>query len=182
MIAIVGSLDARHGRGRPVSAARYDEIQEVAARYPDALLGGRCRRCSSRRSATAGCSPEAFREVADALDLTPAYCHVGRVVLRHVPPRAGRASTWSRSARTSRAALVGAQQVVEAFESELGVARRRDDRGRRDHAAHGRVPRRLRLGDGRRGRQPPPPARAAPRTCRRSSRSCAVAAGRWRDA
>ena len=81
------------------------------------------------------------------------------------------ASTWSRSARTSRAALKGAQQVVEAFERELGMRAGRDDR--RVHAADGRVHRRLRLGDGRGGEQPAPAARAGRRRARRSWRSCA---------
>ena len=55
-------------------------------------------------------------------------------------------------------ALVGAQQVLEAFERELGVHAGETTAGRRGHAAHGRVRRRLRLGDGRRGRPPLPRA------------------------
>ena len=47
-------------------------------------------------------SPEAIREVADALDLTPAYCHA--VASFYDSSTSSRsASTWSRSARTSRA-------------------------------------------------------------------------------
>jgi len=64
--------------------------------------------------------PEAFAEVGEALDLTPAYCkavasfydmfHL-RPVGRHLVEVCTNLSC----------ALVGAQQVLEAFESELGV-------------------------------------------------------------
>jgi hypothetical protein len=113
---------------------------------------------------------QSFREVADALDLTPAYCLsiASFYDMFHLEPSA---STSSRSARTSPARS-GRQQVVEAFERELGMQRRRDD-GRRVTLRDGRVPRRVRLGDDRRDRQPPPAARAAPTTCRASSPSCA---------
>ena len=97
----------------------YDAIQELASQYPD------------RRSATLpalrlaqekyGWLPsEAFREVGDALGYTPAYCkavasfydmfHL-RPVGRHLVEVCTNLSC----------ALVGAQQVLEAFESELGV-------------------------------------------------------------
>jgi NADH-quinone oxidoreductase subunit E len=65
--------------------------------------------------------PEALREVAEALDLTPAYCQatasfydqfrlepVGRTVVE--------------VCTNVSCALAGAQQVVEAFERELGIA------------------------------------------------------------
>jgi NADH-quinone oxidoreductase subunit E len=65
-------------------------------------------------------SPEAFREVADALDVTPAYCKAvasfydmfhTEPVGRHVVEVCTNVSC----------ALVGAQGVLEAFERELGV-------------------------------------------------------------
>jgi NADH-quinone oxidoreductase subunit E len=97
----------------------YDEIQGLAARYP------------VRRSAVMPAlrlaqekhgwlPPEAFREVAEALDLTPAYCeavasfydmfHLERVG-RHMVEVCTNVSC----------ALVGAQQVLEAFQAELGI-------------------------------------------------------------
>ena len=59
-------------------------------------------------------------------------------------------------------ALVGAQQVLEAFEHELGVRAGETTEDGERHAAHGRVPRRLRLGDGRRGRRPLPRSSVKP--------------------
>ena len=66
-------------------------------------------------------SPDALREVAEALDVTPAYCKAVAHVLRHVPPRAGRDAP-RRGVHQLSCALSGAQRVVGGFESELGVA------------------------------------------------------------
>ena len=89
--------------------------------------------------------------MADALDVTPAYClsiasfydmfnlePVGRVTVE--------------VCTNISCAINGAQQVLEAFEDGLGRPRRRDLGGRRGHAAHDRVRRRLRLADGDRRR------------------------------
>jgi NADH:ubiquinone oxidoreductase subunit E len=64
--------------------------------------------------------PEALREVADALDLTPAYClsiasFYDQLRLEPV----GR--TLVEVCTNVSCALSGAQQVVEAFERELGL-------------------------------------------------------------
>ena len=50
LIAIVGSLDTRHGRGRPVSALLTTRSSEVDGAVPGRALGGAARRCGSRRS------------------------------------------------------------------------------------------------------------------------------------
>ena len=94
-----------------------DEIQKVAAKYPEsrsAVLPA-LRMAQERHG---WLSTEALREVADALDLTPAYCksvasfydmfHL-QPVGRHVVEVCTNVSC----------ALVGAQQVLEAFEQEL---------------------------------------------------------------
>ncbi|MGI9658525.1 MAG: NAD(P)H-dependent oxidoreductase subunit E, partial [Gaiellaceae bacterium] len=98
----------------------YDEIQTLADQYP------------VRRSAVIPAlrlaqeqhgwlPPEAFREVADALELTPAYCRsvasfydmfrlepVGRQVIE--------------VCTNVSCALVGAQAVLESLEAELGIS------------------------------------------------------------
>ncbi len=98
----------------------YSEIQAVAEQYP------------VRRSAVIPAlhlvqkqygwlPPEAFRDVADALELTPAYCRsvasfydmfrlepVGRQVVE--------------VCTNISCALVGAQAVLEAFEGEFGIS------------------------------------------------------------
>ena len=63
--------------------------------------------------------PEALREVADALDLTPAYCQAVASFydMFHLEP-VGRHLV--EVCTNVSCALVGAQQVVESLESELG--------------------------------------------------------------
>jgi NADH-quinone oxidoreductase E subunit len=97
----------------------YDEIQRVAQQYP------------IRRSAVMPAlrlaqdkygwlPPEAFREVADALDLTPAYCQAiaSFYDMFHLEP-VGR--HMIEVCTNVSCALLGAQQVLEAFENELGI-------------------------------------------------------------
>jgi NADH-quinone oxidoreductase E subunit len=97
----------------------YDEIQRVAQQYP------------VRRSAVMPAlrlaqdkygwlPPEAFREVADALDLTPAYCQAiaSFYDMFHLEP-VGR--HMIEVCTNVSCALLGAQQVLEAFENELGI-------------------------------------------------------------
>ena len=64
--------------------------------------------------------PEAFRECADALGLTPAYCHAVASFydLFHLEPVG---EHLVEVCTNVSCALVGAQQVLERFESELGV-------------------------------------------------------------
>jgi NADH-quinone oxidoreductase subunit E len=96
-----------------------DEIRELAAQYPDpksAILPA-LRLAQERHEYL---SPEAFEEVADALDLTPAYCKAVASFydMFHLDP-VGRHLV--EVCTNISCALVGAQQVLEAFESELGV-------------------------------------------------------------
>jgi NADH:ubiquinone oxidoreductase subunit E len=103
-----------------MTSALYDEIQHVKKAYPNprsAIIPA----LRLAQEAHGGWLPEAaFREVADALDVTPAYClsiasfydmfHT-EPVGRHVVEVCTNVSC----------ALSGAQAVVEAFERELGI-------------------------------------------------------------
>jgi NADH-quinone oxidoreductase subunit E len=64
--------------------------------------------------------PEALREVADALEVTPAYCHsiASFYDMFHLEP-VGRHMV--EVCTNLSCALVGAQDVLDAFVSELGV-------------------------------------------------------------
>ena len=97
-----------------------DELRALADQYPEsrsAILPA-LRLAQERHDGWL--PPEAFAEVGEALDLTPAYCkavasfydmfHL-RPVGRHLVEVCTNISC----------ALLGAQQVLEAFESELGV-------------------------------------------------------------
>jgi NADH-quinone oxidoreductase subunit E len=103
-----------------IVADLYDEIQEIAAQYPvrrSAVMPA--LRLTQERHGWL--PPEAFREVAEALDLTPAYCRAVASFydMFHLEP-VGRHLV--EVCTNVSCALVGAQQVLEAFEQELGVA------------------------------------------------------------
>ncbi len=99
----------------------YDEIREVAGQYPDSLSAilPALRLAQERHG---GWLPaEAFAEVGEALELTPAYCQAVASFydMFHLEP-VGRHVV--EVCTNISCALVGAQQVLEAFERELGVA------------------------------------------------------------
>jgi NADH-quinone oxidoreductase subunit E len=99
--------------------ALYDEIQTIAARYPQRLSAVMpALRLAQERYGWL--PPDAFREVAEALDLTPAYCKAVASFydMFHLEP-VGR--HMIEVCTNVSCALVGAQQVLEAFERELGV-------------------------------------------------------------
>jgi NADH-quinone oxidoreductase E subunit len=97
-----------------------DEIRSVAAQYPDkrsAVLPA-LRIAQERHGGWL--PPEAFVEVDEALGYTPAYCKsvASFYDMFHLQP-VGRHLV--EVCTNVSCALVGAQQVLEAFESELGV-------------------------------------------------------------
>jgi NADH-quinone oxidoreductase E subunit len=97
-----------------------DEIRRVAEQYPvarSAILPA-LRIAQERHGGWL--PPEAFEEVGEALDLTPAYCKAVASFydMFHLEP-VGRHVV--EICTNVSCALVGAQQVVEAFEEELGV-------------------------------------------------------------
>jgi NADH-quinone oxidoreductase E subunit len=101
-------------------SALHQELREVAAGYPDprsAILPA-LRLAQERHGGWL--PPEAFREVADALEVTPAYCQAVASFydMLHLEP-VGR--HLIEVCTNLSCGLVGAQQVVEAFEQELGV-------------------------------------------------------------
>jgi NADH-quinone oxidoreductase subunit E len=96
-----------------------DEIQEVAQAYPvrrSAIMPA----LHLAQERYGWLPPEALQEVADALELTPAYCQAVASFydMYHLEP-VGR-HTIEVCTNVS-CALLGAQQVVEAFEDELGI-------------------------------------------------------------
>ena len=96
-----------------------DEIRAAAAPYPDPRSGV-MNGLRLAQEQYGWLPPEALAEVAEALDLTPA--HVQAVAsfydLYHLAPVG---EHLVEVCTNVSCALVGAQQVVEAFEGELGV-------------------------------------------------------------
>ena len=99
--------------------ALYDEIQGVMAQYPDSRSATLpALRLAQERYGWL--PPEALREVADALGETPAYCQAVASFydMFHLEP-VGRHLV--EVCTNVSCGLVGAQQVLEAFEQELGL-------------------------------------------------------------
>ncbi|TMK79327.1 MAG: NADH-quinone oxidoreductase subunit NuoE [Actinobacteria bacterium] len=96
-----------------------DEIREAAAPYPDARSGV-MNGLHLAQEQYGWLPPEALREVADALDLTPA--HVQAVAsfydMYHLAPVG---EHLVEICTNVSCALAGAQQVVESFERELDL-------------------------------------------------------------
>ena len=98
----------------------YDEVQDIKAQYPverSAVLPA-LRLAQERHG---WLPPEALVEVADALDLTPAEVEAVASFydMFHLEPVG---KHLVEVCTNLSCALVGAQQVLEAFERELGVA------------------------------------------------------------
>jgi NADH-quinone oxidoreductase subunit E len=96
-----------------------EQVQEIAAQYPDpksAVMPA--LRLAQERDGYL--TREGFHDVADALDLTPAYCEgvASFYDMFHLEPVG---QQLVEVCTNVSCALVGAQQVLEAFESELGV-------------------------------------------------------------
>ena len=97
-----------------------DEVRGIAADFPDA----RSATLPALRLAQekhGWLPPEAFHEVADALGLTPAYCQAVASFydMYHLEPVG---KHLVEVCTNLSCALAGAQRVVDAFASELGVA------------------------------------------------------------
>ena len=96
------------------------EVAEVAAQYPDSRSAVMPALRLAQERHGGWLPPEAFVEVGEALDLTPAYCQAVASFydMFHLEP-VGRHMV--EVCTNLSCALVGAQAVLEAFQDELGV-------------------------------------------------------------
>jgi NADH:ubiquinone oxidoreductase subunit E len=96
------------------------EIQKIRKHYPDSLSAVMPALRLAQEENGGWLSPDAIREVADALELTPAYClSIASFYDQYYLEPVGH--TRVEVCTNVSCALAGAQQVVEAFERELGV-------------------------------------------------------------
>ena len=97
------------------------EIRELATRFPDSRSATIPALRLAQESNGGWLTDESFEQVGSALGLTPAYCQAVASFydMFHMAP-VGRHSV--EVCTNLSCALSGAQQVVDAFESELGVA------------------------------------------------------------
>ena len=101
--------------------ALYERIQSIRAQYPDGLSAVLPALQLAQAEHGGWLPEEAFREVADALDLTPAYCLsiASFYDMFHTEP-VGRQLV--EVCTNVSCALSGAQGVVDALERQLGIA------------------------------------------------------------
>ena len=97
------------------------EVQKLKKRYPHSLSAVMPALRLAQDENGGWLSPDAIREVADALELTPAYClSIASFYDQYYLEPVGR--THVEVCTNVSCGLAGAQQVVEAFERELGIA------------------------------------------------------------
>ncbi len=98
----------------------YEEIQAIRGRYPNSLSAVMPALQLVQSEHGGWLPPEAFREVADALDLTPAYCAsiASFYDMFRLEPVG---KTLVEVCTNISCGLAGAQQVVEGLERELGI-------------------------------------------------------------
>jgi NADH-quinone oxidoreductase E subunit len=103
-----------------VNTAFYDQVQKLRRQYPRDVSAVLPALRLAQEQHDGWLPPEALREVADALDVTPAYCLAiaSFYDMLHLAP-VGRHLV--EVCTNLSCALVGAQAVVEAFADELGV-------------------------------------------------------------
>ena len=97
-----------------------EEIQEIRGRYPDPLSAVMPALQLAQAEHGGWLPPEAFREVADALGLTPAYC-LSIASFYDMFRLAPVGETLVEVCTNISCGLAGAQQVVEGLERELGI-------------------------------------------------------------
>jgi NADH-quinone oxidoreductase subunit E len=98
----------------------YDEIQEVRSRYPEGSRSAVLPALRLAQERDGWLSRATLEEVAEALEVTPAFCYSIATFydMLHLEP-VGRHRIDV--CTNLSCALSGARQVLEAFESELGI-------------------------------------------------------------
>jgi NADH-quinone oxidoreductase subunit E len=98
----------------------YDEVQELRSRYPEGSRSAVLPALRLAQEKHGWLSRAAIEETADALELTPAFCYsiASFYDMLHLQPVGRHAIDVCTNLPC---ALCGAQEVVEAFESELGI-------------------------------------------------------------
>ena len=99
----------------------YDEVQQIKAQYPEERSAVLPALRLAQEQHGGWLPPEALQEVADALDLTAAQVEAVASFydMLHLEPVG---KHLVEVCTNLSCALVGAQQVLEAFEGQLGVA------------------------------------------------------------
>ena len=99
----------------------YDEVQEMRARYPEGSRSAVLPALRLAQERDGWLSRETLEEVADALEVTPAFCYSIATFydMLHLQPVGEHTIDVCTNLPC---ALCGAQKVVDAFEAELGIS------------------------------------------------------------
>ena len=102
-----------------MTEALFERIQDVRSLYPAGTRSAVIPALRLAQEEYGWLSPAAIREVADALELTPAYCHAVASFYDqfHLEPVG---EHMVEVCTNVSCALYGAQAVLEAFQVELG--------------------------------------------------------------
>jgi NADH-quinone oxidoreductase subunit E len=104
-----------------MSATLHSRVQDLRKRYPERRSAILPALRLAQEEHDGWLPPDALRAVADALDVTPAYClSIASFYDQFRLEPVGH--TLVEICTNVSCALAGAQQVVDAFERELGVA------------------------------------------------------------
>jgi NADH-quinone oxidoreductase E subunit len=103
-----------------VSTTFYQRVQELKTRYPHKRSAVMDALRLAQEEHGGWLPPEALRQVADALDETPAYCQAiaSFYDMYHLEPVG---KHLVEVCTNLSCALAGAQAVLDAFSSELGI-------------------------------------------------------------
>ena len=98
----------------------YEEVQEIRARYPEESRSAALPALRLAQEKHGWLSRQAIEETAEALEVTPAFCYSVATFydLLHLEPVGKHTIDVCTNLPC---ALSGAQRVVEAFESKLGI-------------------------------------------------------------
>ncbi len=98
----------------------YDEVQEIRARYPEGSRSAALPALRLAQEKHGWLSRRAIEETAEALEVTPAFCYSVATFydMLHLEPVGKHTIDVCTNLPC---ALCGAQRVIEAFESELGI-------------------------------------------------------------
>ena len=102
-----------------MSSPLHERIEEVRSLYPESSRSAVIPALRLAQEEYGWLSPDALREVANALEVSPAYCKsvASFYDMFHLVPVG---EHLVEVCTNVSCAVVGAQQVVEAFEHELG--------------------------------------------------------------
>jgi NADH-quinone oxidoreductase E subunit len=98
----------------------HDEVQEIRARYPEGSRSAALPALRLAQEKHGWLSRQAIEETAEALEVTPAFCYSVATFydMLHLEPVGKHTIDVCTNLPC---ALCGAQKVVAAFESELGI-------------------------------------------------------------